>query len=113
PCGTTPLPTAPTASRSRPAWARRSGASRKAPRRRSRGGWRRAATDSGARVINLSLGGTSSSQTELNAVNYALGKGVVVVAAAGNEYDQGNPKSYPAAFPGVVAVGSASNDDQH
>ena len=40
------------------------------------------------------------------AVDYAVSRGVLVVAAAGNEYQEGNPASYPAAFPGVVAVGN-------
>jgi subtilisin family serine protease len=73
----------------------------------------REAADGGARVINLSLGGTSSSQSQQSAVNYAIGRGAVVVAAAGNEYQEGNPTSYPAAYPGVLAVASASDTDQH
>src|SRR5206468_1811707 len=52
----------------------------------------REATDGGARVINLSLGGTSAPRTEQDAINYALGRGVVVVAAAGNGYDSGNQR---------------------
>ena len=39
-----------------------------------------------------------------DAVKHALDKGVVVVAAMGNDGD--NSKSYPAAYPGVVAVGA-------
>jgi serine protease len=73
----------------------------------------REATDAGARVINLSLGGTSSTRDQQSAVDYAIGRGVVVVAAAGNEYQEGNPTSYPAAYPGVIAVASASDTDQH
>jgi subtilisin family serine protease len=73
----------------------------------------REATDAGARVINLSLGGPDRTTTERRAIDYALGRGVVVVAAAGNRYEEGNSSSYPAAFPGVIAVASASDTDQH
>lgn len=60
------------------------------------------ATDHGARVINLSLGSPEESKVVRDAVRYALDRGVVVVAASGND---GKPQVYyPAAQPGVVAV---------
>lgn len=66
------------------------------------------AADHGADVINLSLGDDSDSAhpepSEDEAVQYALGKGVVVVASAGNGGDKGDHVSYPAAYPGVIAV---------
>jgi subtilisin family serine protease len=65
------------------------------------------AADHGANVINLSLGGTVDSSVVYNAVNYALQKGVVVVAAGGNSNGSkkcNNCTSYPAAYPGVLAV---------
>ncbi|MFD4137239.1 type VII secretion-associated serine protease mycosin [Streptomyces goshikiensis] len=66
------------------------------------------AADHGADVINLSLGDDSESAhheaAEDEAVQYALAKGVVVVASAGNSGKQGDPVSYPAAYPGVIAV---------
>ncbi|MEV7613003.1 type VII secretion-associated serine protease mycosin [Streptomyces sp. NPDC089799] len=66
------------------------------------------ATDHGADVINMSLGDDSSSAhheaAEDEAVQYALSKGVVVVASAGNSGRKGHPVSYPAAYPGVIAV---------
>lgn len=62
------------------------------------------ATDHGADVINLSLGGGSSSAVLDQAVQYAQSHGVLVVAAAGN--DGATTPSYPAALPGVVAVGA-------
>ncbi|MFF1409317.1 type VII secretion-associated serine protease mycosin [Streptomyces sp. NPDC058289] len=66
------------------------------------------AADHGADVINLSLGDDSSSAhheaAEDEAVQYALGKGAVVVASAGNGGKDGDRISYPAAYPGVIAV---------
>ncbi|MFG2880865.1 type VII secretion-associated serine protease mycosin [Streptomyces sp. NPDC048297] len=66
------------------------------------------AADHGADVINLSLGDDSNSAHpepgEDEAVQYALKKGVVVVASAGNGGDKGDHVSYPAAYPGVIAV---------
>ncbi|QGN57668.1 S8 family serine peptidase [Nostocoides sp. HKS02] len=62
------------------------------------------AADHGAKVINLSLGSDTPTQLESDAVAYAQGKGVLVVAAAGN--DATTTPSYPAAYPQVVAVGA-------
>ncbi|MER5741242.1 type VII secretion-associated serine protease mycosin [Streptomyces sp. NPDC002262] len=66
------------------------------------------AADHGADVINLSLGDDSKSAHpdpgEDAAVQYALGKGVSVVASAGNGGEKGDHISYPAAYPGVIAV---------
>jgi len=65
----------------------------------------RLAADKGSAVINLSLGGIKASQILQDACDYARQKGSLVVAAAGND---GGPVLYPAAFPGVIAVGSTS-----
>ena len=54
------------------------------------------ATDQGVRVINMSLGSEGDSPVVRDAVDYALGKNVVLVAAAGNEAV--NRVSYPAAY---------------
>ncbi|MFC8175156.1 MULTISPECIES: type VII secretion-associated serine protease mycosin [unclassified Streptomyces] len=66
------------------------------------------AADHGADVINLSLGDDSESAHpdagEDAAVQYALSKGVAVVASAGNGGEKGDHVSYPAAYPGVIAV---------
>lgn len=56
------------------------------------------AVDNGAKIVNLSLGGPRASRTEVRALEYALTKDVLLVAAAGNEALQGNPTSYPAAL---------------
>jgi len=66
------------------------------------------AVDSGAKVINLSLGGPSSDRLERDAVAYAQRHDVLVVAAAGN--DATRAKQYPAALPDVLSVGAAATD---
>jgi len=58
----------------------------------------------GARVINLSVAGTSTSTVERRALADAARRGVLVVAAAGNDYAGGNPVEYPAAL--LQPVGS-------
>ncbi|MHC5083576.1 MAG: S8 family peptidase [Planctomycetota bacterium] len=69
------------------------------------------AANNGAHVINLSLGGTVNSTTLRDAVKYAYQQGVTVVCAAGNEYQDGNPASYPAAYDDYcIAVGATRID---
>lgn len=65
------------------------------------------AADHGARVINLSLGGSDSSQVVRTAVQYAIGKGDIVVAASGN--DSATVVSLPAGYPEVIAVGATDS----
>jgi thermitase len=60
------------------------------------------AVASGAKIINMSLGSYYGSGIIQDAVNNALQKGAVLVAAAGNEGI--SHVSYPAAYPGVLAV---------
>lgn len=64
----------------------------------------RYAVDHGARIVNLSLAGTTTSAVEQSAIKYATRHGVLLVAAAGNEYARGNPVEYPAAL--LQPVGS-------
>ena len=67
------------------------------------------ATNNGAKIISMSLGGSSSSITLQNAVNYAWNKGVLIVAAAGN--DGSGRISYPAAYSNVIAVSALNQGD--
>ncbi|KIF73651.1 serine protease [Streptomyces sp. 150FB] len=75
------------------------------------------AADHGADVINLSLGDDSASahpeMGEDDAVQYALAKGAVVVASAGNGGEKGDHISYPAAYPGVIAVAAVDRYGTH
>lgn len=68
------------------------------------------AVDNGARIINMSLGGSADTMVEREAVAYAVSKGVVVVAAMGN--DSSAVPSYPAAYPDVIAVAATDSADQ-
>jgi hypothetical protein len=76
------------------------------------------AVASGARVINMSLGNDACSVDPTNcgpepdtqaAVEYAQAHNVVVVAAAGNDASTGD--TYPASYPGVLAVASVNSAD--
>ncbi|MBI5389581.1 S8 family serine peptidase, partial [Candidatus Woesearchaeota archaeon] len=70
------------------------------------------AADHGADVINLSLGGPFPSLTLKNALAYAYGKGVTIVAAAGNDGATGNLPNYPAAYDDyVIAVGATGYNE--
>jgi serine protease len=62
----------------------------------------RFAADNGADVVNMSLGGGGESSIMKEAIDYAHSKGVVIIAAAGNE--NRNSASYPARYPHVIGV---------
>ncbi|HEX3549514.1 MAG TPA: S8 family serine peptidase [Candidatus Elarobacter sp.] len=73
------------------------------------------AVSHGASVISLSLGSAQrfgADPAEENAIEAAISAGVVVVAAAGNEFGDGtadgNQPDFPAAYPGVIAVGASA-----
>ncbi|KAF0143120.1 MAG: peptidase S8/S53 subtilisin kexin sedolisin [Stygiobacter sp.] len=68
------------------------------------------AADKGAKVINCSWGSSSFSRYEQEVIDYAVSKGSLVVASAGNE----NTKApfYPASYKGVLSVVWGLNDDR-
>ncbi|MFE2939114.1 type VII secretion-associated serine protease mycosin [Streptomyces sp. NPDC059255] len=70
----------------------------------------RYAVDSGAKIINVSLGSKVTGDNITAAVKYALEKGALVFAAVGNSGDDGNPVYYPAATPGVVGVAAVDKN---
>ena len=67
------------------------------------------AAEHGANVINLSLGGPRNSAVLQKAVDFAVSRGVVVVAAAGNS---GGRVGYPGASKGVIGVSASDADDK-
>ncbi|WP_407924552.1 type VII secretion-associated serine protease mycosin [Catellatospora vulcania] len=72
------------------------------------------AVDHGANVVNLSLGGSVTSDALAEAIDYAFDKDVVVVACVGN-VSTGGPTEiwYPAREPGVLAVTAIAPGDRH
>ena len=68
------------------------------------------AADHGARVINMSLGSTDTSKALTDAVAYAARKGIVLVAAAGN--DGKTSPTYPGAYPNVLGVAGTTQSDR-
>jgi subtilisin family serine protease len=69
------------------------------------------AVDTGAPVLNLSLGGKFD-PVERDLIEEALEAEITVVAAMGNDYQAGNPIEYPAAYTGVIAVGACDELDR-
>ena len=77
----------------------------------------RYAADHGAKVINMSLGGGGTQSRAVgDALRYAVGRGVFVAIAAGNEFEDGNPVSHPASFgpeiAGVMSVAAIGRNNQ-
>lgn len=66
----------------------------------------RTAADQGANIVNMSFGSNSSSGLIKSAVEYVASKGVLMVAAAGNDGPFPESIDYPAAYSEVVAVGA-------
>lgn len=67
------------------------------------------ATDHGADIINMSLGGSSGSTALQDAVNYAWNNGVLVVCAAGNS--NSSSPFYPAAYTVCMSVSATNSAD--
>ncbi len=69
------------------------------------------AVEGGARIINLCLGTSGDNAILAEAVDYAQSRGVLLIAAAGNDGIQG--VQYPARYPGVLAVGAVDARGEH
>ncbi len=65
------------------------------------------AVDHGAKIVNMSLGGAGQTPVLHEAIKYAVGKGVLVVVAAGNTGD--DSPHYPAMYPEVLTVGATDH----
>jgi hypothetical protein len=63
-----------------------------------------AAAQAGPSVVNMSFGGTDASRADYEANMATFAGGSLLVAAAGNEYQEGNPTNYPGAYPHVLTV---------
>ena len=75
------------------------------------------AADHGGKILSMSLGGTRDEHDkvpcpddEQSAITYAISKGAIVVASAGNSGQKGSPVEEPGVCLGVVSVGAV---DQH
>jgi serine protease len=76
----------------------------------------RYAADNGAHVINISFGGPGGSPATLDALRYAIGRGVFVSMSMGNDFEDGNPTEYPAAYApdlnGAMSVGAVGRSSR-
>ncbi|MDA0168575.1 S8 family serine peptidase [Solirubrobacter taibaiensis] len=70
------------------------------------------AIQAGAAVINMSYGSPSRCAAEWVQLYFGIAKGIIPVAAAGNEFQEGNPLEFPASLPHVVTVAATTPDDR-
>ena len=68
------------------------------------------AVDNGAKVINMSVGGSGFSSSMKDAIDYAYNNGVTVVACMMNENN--NTTFYPAGYQNTIAVGATNPNDE-
>ena len=71
----------------------------------------RYAADQGANIISMSIGGDTESSLVRDAIDYAVGKGVLVIAAAGNDGPAIGSIDYPGANAKVVAVAAVDSGE--
>ncbi len=76
----------------------------------------RYAGDNNAQVANVSLGGFDPSPMERDAIRYAVSRGTFVALVMGNEFEEGNPTEYPAAYApaidGAMSVGAVGRSSR-
>jgi len=67
------------------------------------------AADTGAKIILMGYGGSGQSPAEESAISYAISKGCILIAPAGNEAS--NEGHYPSDYSDVISVGSTAKTD--
>lgn len=67
--------------------------------------------DNGAKIVNMSLGGSQSSRTEQNTMDALYERGVLMIAAAGNSGNTAH--SYPASYDSVMSVAAVDSNYDH
>ncbi|HEY6835321.1 MAG TPA: S8 family serine peptidase [Gaiellaceae bacterium] len=72
-----------------------------------------AAMRHGRGVINLSLGGFDRIGIEEHAILSAFASGMLIVASAGNDREEGSPRSYPASFAHVLTIGATDESNRY
>lgn len=65
-----------------------------------------------AKTISMSYGSDGFCYAEFAALQKAFAAGVVTVASAGNEFEDGNPLEYPASLPHVLTVAAVGSDSR-
>jgi subtilisin len=70
------------------------------------------ATENGADVISMSLGGDAPDSYMPPAIDRAIKAGVIVIAAAGNAGPREGTDGYPARYPGVISVAAHDSSDK-
>ncbi|MGW6600315.1 S8 family serine peptidase [Streptomyces sp. NPDC055036] len=70
----------------------------------------RAAADSDAQIINMSVSSDFANMAESDAVKYAQSKGKLFFAGVGNKAKKGNKKQYPASYAQVVGVAATDSE---
>jgi subtilase family protein len=64
--------------------------------------------NAGVAVINMSYGSTSFCPQEFAELEFAVARGVIPVASAGNELQEGNPPEFPASLPHVLTIAAVT-----
>lgn len=68
------------------------------------------AVENGARVVSMSFGSNHHIQTIETFMKVLYDAGIILVASAGNQGEEGNPEHYPSEYPGVISIASVNGD---
>jgi subtilisin len=70
------------------------------------------AADKGANIISMSYGSYEGDSVEKEAIDYAIKKGVLIIAASGNDGPDKDTIAYPAAYKEVVSVAAIDSNEE-